>query len=216
MIKKNLPQLILVIVSIAGAYFVSCLANLNKLDNWIIVIIITSLSIIVWLINTFIFENINKRFENKVKGFWIQQHNSGDETDDTYCLMEIKSGENNNLVLEGTVYSFKGKKIAEFKSKYVGINPNDNRIVYIYDGYYVVGKLSGNGYGQVYFSNSDSGVYISGNGYFQDEKSDNKPINYDIDRLNHKLCNKLINKEYPEQTKDKIDFIKRYHEYMIQ
>lgn len=209
--NKNFPQLIITMFSIAVAYFLSKLSDSTDLNGWIIFVVILALSIVVWVINIYFYEIESSQLERKVEGYWIQNHNSDKKDVETYCIMEIKCSENKRLSISGTVYDYCGEIIATFESKYVGVNQEQNRIVYIYDGKYIKGVLPGNGYGQVSFDNRKSGLFSSGNGYFQDEKSENQPINYEIDRIDADMCKQFIKKISIEKSSDKRLLVRSFH-----
>lgn len=225
--NENALQLFITIIGLSTAYYISVLANKQQLGTLIILMILISISIIVWFLSSIINqrilriseEKIRKQyaFEEKIKGLWIERYVIDEKINIGYGLIEIIYEANSQtLHLKGNVYDSTGKAFANWASKTVYTDRNKKSIFYIYDGEFMDKRLSGNGYGKLDFSNSsnNSDIILSGTGCFEDDFTKFIPKNFDIDRLDKGLCQNLIGEYLPNHSFDKEKLIKKYHEYL--
>jgi hypothetical protein len=223
--KEIIWQFLLTIVGIFSAYMISVLANKYSLNSWIVILLLLSMSIIVWFfskeINDQIIKTVEKRitelynFEKKIEGLWIEKYQMDGNGKVGYCLIEIIYNESiRTLHLKGNVYDSTGKSFANWNSKSVYMDRNQKSVLYIYDGEFMDSRLVGNGYGKLDFNNSKQEVISTGTGCFEDSNTKYIPINFDIDRLDNGLCKELIDNSMPCHSFDKERLVKKYHEYL--
>lgn len=211
-IKKNLAHLLLMLISVCSAYEVSIISDKNNLDLYLVIILLVSLSIITWALNVLIESNKRNSFEYKISGSWIQRHQRASSPNVTYCIMEIVICDNGEIHLKGNVYNYDGSFIADWEAMHAGVNINKKCVIYVYDGKYQDDILAGNGYGKVSFTYTNSEI-LTGEGYFQDSRSLHNPIHYTVDKIDN-IC-ELIECNLPQNNRQKEDFIKKYHNYML-
>ncbi|KAA3625728.1 MAG: hypothetical protein DWQ02_21215 [Bacteroidetes bacterium] len=223
--KENIFQLMLTLIGLVSAYWISKLANEQKLNTTSIILILVAIAIIVWFISDLINQRIIRineskvreqyEFEEKIQGLWIEKYSIDDNGGIGFGLIEIIYDEpSKTLHLKGNVYDFNGRTFANWSSKAVYTDRNKKSVLYIYDGEFRNDRLNGNGYGKLDFSHSNEEVILSGTGYFEDNTTNYVPKNFDIDRLDNGLCEELIGDCVPKHSYDKEVLIKKFHEYL--
>ncbi|MEM6397574.1 MAG: hypothetical protein AAF741_14585 [Bacteroidota bacterium] len=223
--KENSFQLILTLIGLVSAYWISRLANEQNLNFISICLLLVAIAVIVWFISDLINQRILRineesireqyEFEESIEGLWIERYSTNDNGGVGYGLIEIIYDElSKTLHLKGNVYDFEGKTFANWASKSVYTDRNKKSLLYIYDGEFMDKRLQGNGYGKLDFSQSNSGKILSGTGCFEDIITEYIPKNFDIDRLDDGLCEELTGECIPKHSFDKELLINKYHEYL--
>lgn len=225
--KESIYQFLIVFLGMVSAYFISKLAaeqNIQTIFQWLIVI---SISIIVWSFSWYFNEkllNINNKklmkkyeFEKQLQGLWLERYEMDDADNLGYCLIDIiYDKESKSLHLKGNVYTENGNSFANWTSKAVYLDKNTKSILYIYDGEFKEERLIGDGYGKLDFSTSNTDFSLSGSGCFEDSFTKYKPVNFDIDKLDKKLCKEIGSNAIPERSFEKTNFIRIYHKYLTE
>ncbi|MCK5854669.1 MAG: hypothetical protein KAG56_05560 [Sulfurovaceae bacterium] len=223
--KDNVYQFFVVFLGMLSAYYISKLAGEQNLQiefQWLIVI---SISIIVWFLSWHLNEKILKNnstklmekyeFERQLQDLWLERYEMEDSGNSGYCLIDIIYDQNSkSLHLKGNVYTDNGNSFANWTSKAVYLDRNTKSILYIYDGEFKERRLAGDGYGKLDFSTSNTDFSLSGSGCFEDSFTKYNPVNFDIDKLDKKLCEEIGSDIIPERSFEKINFIKTYHKYL--
>ncbi len=223
--KDNIYQFFIVFLGMIAAYYISKLAGEQSIHIAFQFLIIISISIIVWLLSWHLNEKILKikntklmekyEFERQLQGLWLERYEMGDSDSSGYCLIDIiYDQDSKSLHLKGNVYKNNGNSFANWTSKAVYLDRNTKSILYIYDGEFKENRLIGDGYGKLDFSTSNTDFSLSGSGCFEDSFTKYKPVNFDIDKLDEKLCQEIGSSNIPERSFEKINFIKNYHKYL--
>jgi hypothetical protein len=228
MIKKiNVYQFFVVFIGVVSAYYVSKLAGQDNLSVAYQAIVVAFISIVVWLFSWHINETIDKinnaklmeryEFEKQLEGLWLEHYEMDGADNSGYCLIEIiYDEESKSLHLKGNVYNNEGESFANWTSKSVYLDRNTKSILYIYDGEFKTSRLVGNGYGKLDFSTSNTNISVSGSGCFEDSFTEYKPVNFEIDKLDEKLSQRIGGSQLPKRSFEKRDFVKAYHKYLVE
>ena len=219
--KENLLQLLITLLALSTAFFISEIANEQNIEiGWGVTLII-SIGIITWTISNYLNYRILRiqeikikeeyEFENKITGDWIERYTAYD-SNSYYCILNIIYNDaNQNLHLKGRAYDKNGNKLVRWESRGVYFDRHKKSIFYIYNGEFKDGER-GHGYGMIDFINSKYDTINTAVGYFEDAKNNNKPISFELDRID-KIA-KLINTKIPENTIDVESFIVEYDNYL--
>jgi hypothetical protein len=217
---EDVLQVILIVLGLAFAYYTS--ASSNELGLMMLLLI----TIFMYMGTQLLTERKIKlemealvahyEFERKIEGSWIERYHFDKETIMTYGLIDIRYDKSSKTThLKGSVYDSAGTLLANWASKSVYSDRIKKSIIYIYDGESTDSRrLAGNGYAKIDFYTNKLDQLVSASGCFEDNSTDFKPINFELDRLDKDLCNKAIGKDGPEFSYEKAKIIVAYHSHI--
>lgn len=215
--RAGLAQILVSVVGLVGAYWISVAAANENVPWFFGVVIAAAIGVLIWwgghLADSFGFGG-QGGFERSIAGLWLETY-EGAPGVKSYCLIDVslEGMDARSLHLQGTVYDSDGGTFATWWSKMVYVDRNTRSLLYTYEGEFQNEQSSINtvshGHGRMVFTAKKKNRYMSGSGYFEDEYTGRKRIRFDTDRLSDAYCRTRFDMDAPVQTEEKRELMAR-------